>query len=182
MPDDGNPPRSGAADLEIRTARASDIDALARLEAETFALDRLSRRSMASLVRSPSAAALVAMRDSRLAGYALLLTRRGARKARLYSIAVAREAAGRGVGGALLQAVEREARRRGADRLSLEVRADNAGAIRLYERSGYERTGERQDYYEDGMKALLFERPLASAAPAGASGASKTPKAMSRAA
>ena len=70
-------------------------------------------------------------------GYAVVLTRRGSRSARLYSIAVAAEAAGRGIGSRLLAAAEEAARRRGADRLHLEVRADNSTAIRLYERAGY---------------------------------------------
>jgi ribosomal protein S18 acetylase RimI-like enzyme len=66
-----------------------------------------------------------------------------------------------------LAAAEAEARRRGVERMRLEVRADNPAAARLYERAGYGRTGRRRDYYEDGMAALIYERDLAGeAAPA----------------
>jgi ribosomal protein S18 acetylase RimI-like enzyme len=96
-------------------------------------------------------------------GYAALLTRRGATSARLYSIAVSREATGRGVGSLLLEAVEEEARRRGCHRVHLEVRADNPGAISFYERSGYRRIGHRPGYYQDGATAHLFSRALSAA-------------------
>ena len=68
--------------------------------------------------------------------------------------------AGRGLGGHLLAAAERLAHKRGADRLRLEVRADNKAAIRLYARSGYVRFARIDDYYEDGQAALRYEKPL----------------------
>jgi ribosomal-protein-alanine N-acetyltransferase len=158
MPEDGRPlPGSG---FVIREAHSTDIDALARLEADRFACDRLSRRSLAALARSPSACLLVACRGGRPIGYAVLLTRRGGRAARLYSIAVAAEEAGRGVGSRLLAAAEEAARLHNAERVHLEVRADNPGAVALYERAGYRPIGERPGYYEDGMTALLFALTL----------------------
>jgi ribosomal-protein-alanine acetyltransferase len=144
----------------------ADIDALARLEAESFASDTLSRRSFIGLVRSPSAAFFVAARGDRLIGYATVLLRRGAHAGRLYSIAVDAGEAGRGIGSRLLEAAENAARARKAGRLRLEVRADNAAAIRFYRRKGYRETGRRDGYYEDGTAAILFARPLAKAEPA----------------
>jgi GNAT superfamily N-acetyltransferase len=44
---------------------------------------------------------------------------------------------GRGIGGALLAAVEREARRRGAERTWLITTNDNMKALRFYQRRGY---------------------------------------------
>ena len=40
------------------------------------------------------------------------------------------------------------------------MRADNAAAIRFYERRGYRPIGRREDYYEDGTTALLYARDL----------------------
>lgn len=161
MPEDSRLPPSGRSGLMIREARSTDIDALTRLEAECFASDRLSRRSLASLAKSPSACVLVASSAEGTVGYAVILMRRGSQTARLYSIAVSSEATGRGVGSRLLSAAEDMARRRGASRLHLEVRADNSRAIGLYERSGYRSAGQRLDYYEDGATALLFGRQIA---------------------
>ena len=52
---------------------------------------------------------------------------------------------GRGVGTALLQAAEDWARERGATRMALGLDAFNAGALRLYERMGYETWGMEMD-------------------------------------
>jgi [ribosomal protein S18]-alanine N-acetyltransferase len=164
MPKDSRLPSHGHSGLVIREARPSDIDALTRLEAECFASDKLSRRNLASLAKSLSACVLVANDTDKTIGYAVVLTRRGSRRARLYSIAVSPGAAGRGIGSRLLSEAEDVARRRGATRLHLEVRPDNSKAISLYERAGYRRIGQRPDYYDDGSPALLFSRQLAAMA------------------
>lgn len=56
-------------------------------------------------------------------------------------IAVAPEARGRGVGTALMLAGEAWARAHGAERMDLGLDAANVGALRLYERLGYEVNG-----------------------------------------
>jgi ribosomal protein S18 acetylase RimI-like enzyme len=139
---------------------------LALLEDSAFSTDRLSSARLAALVRSPAARLLACWRGDALAGYALLLTRRGSRKARLYSIAVAKSEFGRGVGLRLLNAIERAARAAGANQLRLEVREDNQPAISLYEKAGFVRTGRRAEYYEDGADALLYARDLVDVRPA----------------
>jgi ribosomal protein S18 acetylase RimI-like enzyme len=158
-------PRQGfrslpSPDLRIRKGRPSDAACLAELEERIFASDRISRRRFAVLAKRPSAFVVVALRGADILGYAILLTRRGIRSARLYSLAVAPEAAGQGIGRRLLDAMERAARRWGALRLRLEVRADNERAIRLYEEAGYALIGRRAEYYSDGMTALLYARDL----------------------
>ncbi len=69
----------------------------------------------------------------------------------------------RGIGGALLRAVMADARDRGADLLHLEVRANNA-AVQLYRSAGFNKIGERRDYYRgnDGkvFDAHTFSRSL----------------------
>lgn len=145
---------------DIRAARASDVDALLAIENSVFAIDRLSRVSLRRLVSSPSAAALVAICDGAVAGYCVVLFRSGSRKARLYSIAVGRDFAGAGLGRRFLDAAEASALARGCGMLRLEVREDNAGAIRLYESAGYQREGRVPVYYADGEAALRFAKLL----------------------
>lgn len=165
MPDVHRPP-SPHSGIAIRRAVSTDIADLLALESDRFASDRLSRRSLAALARSPSAILLVAEEPGGAClGYALALTRRGSRGARLYSIAVSSDAGGRGIGAMLLAAIEDAARARGLARLHLEVRADNLPGIRLYERSGYLAAGERLGYYADGMDARVYARTLSDALP-----------------
>jgi ribosomal protein S18 acetylase RimI-like enzyme len=161
MPDERGLPPLRDTDLRIREARSADLGALSELEASVFATDRLSRRRFAALMKSPSVSFMVAADGKAVVGYVLLLTRRGGRAARLYSLAVAPGSAGRGVGSRLLAAAETAALERGADALRLEVRRDNAGAIQFYERRGYQLIGRHEDYYEDGMTAVRYARALA---------------------
>ena len=144
----------------IRTAEPADLDAVEALENRVFSGDRLSRRSLRRYIEAPSALMLSAFSDGAFAGYALIGMRKGSQIASLYSIAVDPGMAGRGLGRALMIAAEQAAAARGRACLSLEVRADNAGAVGLYERLGYERFGAIPDYYEDGETALRMRKGL----------------------
>lgn len=144
----------------MRAAEDRDLDALLRLEEEAFPGDRLGRREMRHGIRSPTVLSFVAERDGALAGYVFVQVRRGSTLGRLTSVAVARAAARRGVGRALVEAAEAAAGRAGCDRMRLEVRADNVRAARLYEAIGYRVLGEIPDYYEDGEAARRYEKTL----------------------
>ena len=61
------------------------------------------------------------------------------------AIAVVPNARGRGVGAALLDALLGRARAEGYEAISLSVDRNNAGAIGLYERHGFERIREEDD-------------------------------------
>lgn len=147
-------------DIRMRPAEPGDLAALLALEHRAFAHDRISRRSLRRFLTSASAATIVSEQDGEFAGYALLLFRPGTVVARLYSIAVAPQAAGRGIGAMLLAAAEKAAIERGCALMRLEVREDNAPAISRYRKSGYRQFGRRPTYYEDGAAALRFEKRL----------------------
>jgi len=146
--------------LATRTARASDIDALVRIENAVFQADRISRRSFRQLIERETSVARVAEIDGAVVGYFIVLFRRGSGVARLYSIAVAPEHAGAGVGRLLLAEAEDVAYDKDRMILRLEVRDDNARAIRVYEKAGYRRIGVEPDYYEDHAAALRYEKVL----------------------
>ena len=63
---------------------------------------------------------------------------------------------GLGMGTALLRHVLAEGRRLGAHRATLEVRASNAGARRLYERLGFYVAGTRRNYYTNPVEDALI--------------------------
>jgi ribosomal protein S18 acetylase RimI-like enzyme len=144
----------------IRPAGPGDLDALIDLEARIFETDRISPRSFRRFLASPSADLLVAERDGMCAGYALVLFRESAGVARLYSIGVAPQFAGRGIGATLLAAAENAALERNCRALRLEVHEENPKAIAVYRGSGYDEFGGHPDYYEDGATALRFEKRL----------------------
>lgn len=147
----------------MRRAVGSDQRHLVRLENETFDSDRLSARQWARHLHSDSAGVLVAPGKPGLLGALVLFFRRGSDIARLYSLAIAAQARGQGLGNRLLEAGEQAARDRGCSRLRLEVRRDNRPAQRLYERRGYRVMGERSAYYADGEDAVRYEKALVDA-------------------
>ena len=149
-----------APQIRIRKAERGDLDALMKLEHRVFATDRLSRRSLQRLMRSGTDTVLVAHENGELSGVAIVLFRRGSLAARLYSIAVAPHAGGRGVGTKLLAAAEAEALARGCRVMRLEVHHTNHAAIARYRKSGYREFGRLRRYYEDGGDALRFEKRL----------------------
>lgn len=145
----------------IRPGTLADIPALIRLETGSFESDLLSRRQFRYLLTKANAATLVAEEDGHLLGYVLLLFSRGTSVARLYSIAVAPETRGRGIGRQIVEAAEAASRNRDCAYLRLEIRKDNTASIALFRRLGYKQFGELADYYEDHMDALRFEKSLA---------------------
>ncbi len=48
----------------------------------------------------------------------------------------------------------------GADRMLLEVRHDNRGAIALYEKFGFTAISHRRDYYGAGADAVVMQASL----------------------
>ena len=96
-----------------------------------------------------------------------LLGRAVAGEAELLTIAVAPEARRRGLGRKLVARFLYQAQLRGAGRAFLEVAADNAAAIALYESAGFAPTGRRRGYYltPEGQRidALVMARDLAAA-------------------
>jgi ribosomal-protein-alanine N-acetyltransferase len=156
-----------APTINIRKGRLADLERLVAIENAAFEGDRLTRRSLRAHLTKPTVSLLVAEAEvggfAQVIGYALIAFRKFSKKARLYSIASDPEyrlGSGRGLGRVLLAACEAEAARRGAATLVLEVRADNARAIALYDARGYVKFGTLADYYEDGASALRYEKRL----------------------
>jgi [ribosomal protein S18]-alanine N-acetyltransferase len=153
-------PRARSSDSRIRRARGADLARLVEIERSVFASDRMSARQWRHHLANRQAEIIVAERAGRVVGAAVVFFHASHRIARLYSIAVAPEARGAGIGEALLASAERRARARGSKSLRLEVRTDNPAAHRLYERRRYRRFGRREGYYEDGAAALRYEKAL----------------------
>lgn len=148
------------SEICLRPATVRDLNALVELENRCFTDDRLSRRSFRRFLDMPRDRLIVATRSDDLVGYCLVLMNAATRLARIYSIAVSPAVRGHGVGERLVRQAEQEAASAGRIVMRLEVREDNAGAIRLYKRLGYRQFGTYRDYYEDHGNALRFERRI----------------------
>ena len=150
-----------SASLSVRRSRQADLDTLWDLENQVFDINRMSRRSLRRLLAAPSATVLIAERQGRFAGAAIVLFRANSGIARLYSLAVVPRFTGRGIGSALITAVEKAARSRKCRFVRLEVHEKNHGAIACYRKAGFRQFARHHEYYEDKGHALRFEKPLA---------------------
>ncbi len=91
-----------------------------------------------------------------LLGYGVMSAAAG--ESHILNLTVRPESQRQGIGSLLLRHFQRLARRHGADTLMLEVRPSNRGAIRLYEKLGFNEVGVRPNYYpaEDGREDALL--------------------------
>jgi len=150
-----------ATTARIRSMHWTDIPAAHQLEVQLFPVDAWSVETFWSeLALVPSTRCYVVAVDDEDAvlGYAGVFT--AGDDADVQTVAVAPQAQGRGLGRLLLHSLIRTARERGVSRLFLEVLSDNAPALALYEREGFERTGLRRDYYGAGLDAVVMRKIL----------------------
>ena len=144
----------------IRLATAEDADTIAILEAECQGDDAWS----AALVRDgvtgdlPTIQYLVAETGTAISGYAVASY--AGDIAELQRIGVATDARRTGIASALLDAVVTHAPSTGADRMLLEVRADNRGALSFYAARNFVEIDRRTRYYKDGVDAVVMRLPL----------------------
>lgn len=133
------------------------IEELMPIERELFAPEPWSERLFWSeLGQLDTRHYVVALAAGALVGYAGLCDYPD--EAFVQTIAVAPAAQGTGLGSMLLTELLAEAERRRQRVVSLEVRADNDPAQRLYLRHGFTRTGIRRGYYPGGVDALVLTR------------------------
>lgn len=145
---------------QLRRADAGDLHAIMRLETATFGNDAWSSETMRAELANPNTWYLVAFTPEEpdiIDAYAGVLAAPGAREADIHTIAVAPHARRRGLGRTIILTLEREAVKRGATRIFLEVRADNSGALALYRSLDFEELAVREKYYQpDGVDAIVM--------------------------
>ncbi len=144
----------------VRPARPDDVAAVARLEAECLGVDAWSEGLVREGVTGglPTVLYLVVEDDAVVVGHAVASM--AGDIAELQRIAVTPTHRRTGVATRLLEAVVTAAGRTAADRILLEVREDNRGALAFYARAGFTEIDRRPRYYADGAPAVVLHRAL----------------------
>ena len=151
--------------MEIRLAEKKDIPAIlalykqlfaeaARMQPYSFRASEQKEEFLLRMMEGSDSAVLAAVRDDEPIGFAVLLEQTTPpygcltphRCAYLMDLAVDPELRGIGAGSGLIDAAKDWARRRGLDHLELNVLPENKGALRLYERNGFEPSLMRMQY------------------------------------
>ena len=98
------------------------------------------RPQLSAIMRSRSGVVLVGTRGDEIVGRITVTT--SARDADISGFVVEEPSRRQGIGTALIEAAEAEARRRGCTQVRLTVAKENPAALALYTGRGYERVGE----------------------------------------
>lgn len=146
----------------VRPIDTADLGAAAALHAHCFPHEPWSRASFEQLLASPGVCGWLApsseqLDEASLAGFILL--RIAADEAEVLTFCVAPEQRRAGLGSRLLTTALPRLRLFGAQRVLLEVAEDNAAALALYRRFGFEEVGQRPNYYSregERVDALLL--------------------------
>lgn len=132
-----------------------DVESVRQLEQQAFVTTWQPEAFANELRNNPTATYLVMKtEEERLIGYAGFWLVQD--EAHITSIALDVEFRGRQLGQRLLHALLTRARELGALWVTLEVRADNAAAHKLYRRFGFARVGIRPRYYENKYDAWIM--------------------------
>jgi ribosomal-protein-alanine N-acetyltransferase len=139
--------------VEFRSLRLADIPVLADLEREIYPQpwsegifrDELSRDDRAYVA---------AVADDEIVGFGGLML--VAADAHVTTLAVRPGERQAGLGTRLLLELVGAALQRGSQNLTLEVRATNTGAQRLYEKFGMVAVGVRKHYYRDDDAVIMW--------------------------
>lgn len=147
------------APFALREVRWQDLAELAGHEVELFGSEAWSEASWwGELAGRPRREYLLAEDADGIAGYAGL--DHGGEVSDVMTIATLPRVRGTGLGRRLLDELVARSRAAGAQRLLLEVRADNDPARRLYAARGFELLQTRRGYYPGGVDALVLALDL----------------------
>ena len=143
------------AGINIRRMTLLDIEAVSRIEAETFPRPWSLDDFRFEMTENPVARYLVVQKDDKVLGFAgahIILD-----EGHITNVAITKMARGQGLGRLLMESLMQYAANLGVRYITLEVRASNAAAIELYLTLGFIKVNVRQKYYEDnGEDAWLM--------------------------
>ena len=140
--------------ISFREMRPEDADAVEEVEKASFAVP-WSRKSFWEEAANERTYYLLALDDEKVVGYAGTWILDD--EAQITNVAVTPEYRGQKVGAGLMENLIKEAKKRGATRMTLEVRPSNTAALALYEKFGFKDYGRRPHYYLDnGEDAVIM--------------------------
>jgi ribosomal-protein-alanine N-acetyltransferase len=146
--------------MEIVPASIFDLNALRKLEKESFGQDAWPLFDLIAVLAFPEVIRLKAVEDGRMVGFVAGDPRPRDGWGWIAFIAVDSIYRRRGIGRALLHACEA---RLGVPRSRLTVRISNQAAISMYEKDGYATTDIWSGYYNDGEDGMVMEKILSPA-------------------
>ncbi|MDV4143746.1 MULTISPECIES: GNAT family N-acetyltransferase [Shimia] len=159
--------------MMVRSARAGDVAAMAAIwnpiirdTAITFTTEEKTAAGLEAMIAAPEGRWLVAEEDGVVlgfAGYGAFRGGPGYAHAREHTILLGEGARGRGVGRALMRALEAEARDAGIHVLVAGISAENPGAVAFHAALGFAEVGRMPEVgqkFDRWMALVLMQKIL----------------------
>ena len=140
--------------IVIEDMDLDDIDAVQEVERASFPVPWPANAFRHELTQNKNAHYVIAREGDRIVGYAGLWL--SLDEAHITTFAVLPEHRRRKIGERMLLSLFERAERLGAEWLTLEVRASNMPAQRLYEKYGFHPAGIRRLYYTDNNEDAII--------------------------
>lgn len=140
-------------DLKIEKMTSSHIEEIANLEKECFS-SPWSADGLKSELDNNFARFYVAFSGEKIAGY--IGSHNVLGEVYITNVAVFSEFRRKGIGKTLVEFLVDEMKKENADFVTLEVRKSNLNAISLYEKCGFEKVGERKNFYEKPIEDAIL--------------------------
>ncbi len=148
--------------IEIRTARPSDNDYVIRISEQAFRIYGPYEGLVSQWLETAPTETIIACTDHRPAGFAMIgqLSPAAGQGGVIELLAIAVEAGKRrkGIGAALMKAVENRAMELHACRVILHTGTDNLAAQALFSRSGYTPCEIKRRFYPAGQDAVMMSK------------------------
>ena len=146
--------------MKIRKMEEKDIDSVSQLEADCFFDPWPKSQIEYEIKENPCSVCLVAEEDNQIVGYIDFMITFDS--ATINRVAVSPSFRNKGLGFTLLEEMKNicKLQEDEVSWITLEVRASNESAIRLYEKNGYERITVKKKYYKDGEDAIYMVRSI----------------------
>ena len=131
--------------IEVRDLREEDLDAVCAIEESSFSMP-WKREDFQSLIEDNNSIYLVILADDKVVG-AAGYTFNGF-DGYINNVVIDVDHRGQRLGRVLMKELLTVGRKNGVPEFTLEVRASNAPAIKLYESLGFKSEGRRKNFYE----------------------------------
>ena len=140
-------------DESIRAVSLDDLDDIIEIEKLSF-VSPWTKRLFEETLISPISSSFIMKKDRVTLGYIILYS--VADEAHILNIAVHPQYRGKGCASSLIKHVlDYFEEKKDVHEFFLEVREGNMGAIRLYQRFGFEMIGKRKKYYSETNEDAL---------------------------
>ncbi len=145
-------------EIRIETASIRMLDKLCEIEGQCFEQEAFTKRQIAYLLTDYNTIGLIAEANNDVAGF--IIAQVEIEKETLYghviTVNVSPAYRRKGIASRMLRETEDILKEKGIRECHLEVREDNSVALKLYQKSGYQKIGRLEKYY--GNKHGLFLR------------------------